>query len=190
MLCVVLACGACAGGTKPMQAQTPASQVDSTNDGFSLNVYRNVVRGKVIAAFDAMNARDAGPALALMADDVHYRFEGDHALGGERFSKRAVETWFGRLFRLVPSRFVVLSVEVAGWPWSSTVTTVFEDHVTPRAAGLDGDPYVNRGVQVIRLRWGKAVDIQTTVDTTKLVCLLDGLAARGIAEAAAPPITD
>ena len=166
---------------------TPAAPpTDSTADGLSLNVYRNTVRSKVIHAFERLSERDASAALDLMADDVHYWFSGHHALGGERVTKTGVEKWFGRLFRLFKSHFVLRSVEVAGWPWDSTVTTVFEDHVTPAF----GTPYVNPCVQVTRLRWGKAVKIRTYVDTGRIEAVLGELAANGVVEASAPPILE
>jgi ketosteroid isomerase-like protein len=168
---------------------TPAASLpptDSTQDGVSLNVYRNTVRAKVLDAFDRLNARDPGGALDLMSDDVHYWYSGENALGGERVSKAGVEKWFGRLFRLFRSRFVIRSVEVTGWPWSTTVTTVFEDHVTPP----HGAPYVNACVQVARLRWGKAYAIRTYVDTARLEAVLARLAENGVEEAVAPPILE
>lgn len=163
---------------------TGALEVDATSDGGSLNVYRNIVRSRVIQAFSRMSEGDSSAALALMDDHVHYWFSGQHALGGERTSKAAIAKWFERLFRLFESRFVVRSVEVAGWPWSSTVVTVFEDHVRPRG----GTAYVNPCVQVTRLRWGKAVAIRTYVDTARIEHALSELFANGVAEAHAPPI--
>jgi ketosteroid isomerase-like protein len=159
---------------------------DSTADGFSMNVYRNTVRAKVIHAFERLSARDASAALDLMADDVHYWFSGDHALGGERVTRGGVEKWFGRLFRMFRSHFVIHSVEVAGWPWSSTVVAVFDDHVTPAV----GTPYVNHCVQLTKLRWGRATEIRTYVDTARIEAVLAVLAANGFDEATAPPIVE
>jgi hypothetical protein len=75
---------------------------------------------------------------------------------------------------------------VIGWPWNTTVLNVFEDSVVPAA----GEPCVNRGVQVIRLRWGKAVIIHTYVDTAKSAAALDFMAASGLEEAEAPQICE
>jgi ketosteroid isomerase-like protein len=183
----VLVATGCARSDMVMAPREPSPPpTDSTADGFSVNVYRNVVRGKVIHAFERLSEQDASAALDLMAEDVHYWFSGHHALGGERVSKAGVERWFGRLFRLFKSHFVLKSVEVAGWPWDSTVVTVFDDHVTPPF----GEAYVNPCVQVTRLRWGKAVAIRTYVDTGRIEAVLGELAAHGIEEAAAPPILE
>lgn len=182
---VFLVCG-CVSRATALTPSTPADPPDSTDDGFSLSPYRAIVRGKVLRSFERLSEGDASVALGLMADDVHYRFEGDHALGGERVSRRGMELWFSRLFRLLKSRFVIRSVEVSGWPWATTVYTVFDDHVTP----LVGTPYVNHGVQVAELEWGKAVRIRTFIDTARMVDALDEIAASGVAEAHAAPICE
>jgi ketosteroid isomerase-like protein len=64
--------------------------------------------------------------------------------------------------------------------------TVFEDRVTPAV----GAPYVNDGVQITKLRWGKAVAIRTYVDTARVEAVLAELAASGVAEASAAPILE
>ena len=162
------------------------SDADATDDGLQLNPYHAVVRRKVIDSFRRLNERDPSAALALMADDVRYTFSGDHALGGTRVSRAGVEKWFGRLLRLFRSTFRLQSVRVVGWPWNTEVFNVFEDRVVPAV----GEPYVNRGVQVVRLRWGRAVRIETWVDTARVVRLLDALAAHGVEEAHAAPICE
>jgi ketosteroid isomerase-like protein len=159
---------------------------DYTDGSWTLNPYRAAVKRKVLAAFSALNRRDYEVTLSLMADDVHYCFEGQHALGGERFSKAAVRFWFERLWRLLRSDFHVYDVAVSGMPWNTTVVMRFADHVQPAF----GPAYVNHGVQVSRLRWGTVVDVYTAVDVQKLTTVLAAMSAAGIAEAAAPPITD
>jgi ketosteroid isomerase-like protein len=54
----------------------------------------------------------------------------------------------------------------------------------------DGVPYVNSGAHVIGLRWGKAVYIHGYLDTLPLVESCRRMAAAGIEEAGAPPISD
>jgi ketosteroid isomerase-like protein len=149
-------------------------------------MYASIIESKIRASFDALNRRDASVALSLMADDVHYRFEGHHALGGERVTRAGVAKWFERLFRLVESSFSIKSVDVVGWPWRSTVYTTFEDHVTPPV----GEPYVNCGVQIAEIRWGRAVKIRTYLDTGRVEAVLGLLSKSGIAEASAPPIEE
>jgi ketosteroid isomerase-like protein len=164
----------------------PATPVDATHDGASLDPFRYVVRRKVLRSFERLSAGDPSAALRLMADDVTYTFAGDHALGGTRTSRAAVERWFHRLLRLLPGRFTIRSVQVVGWPARAVVYTVFEDVVHPAF----GEPYRNQGVQVVELRWGKAVHIHTYVDTALVTRALAVLAAHGVTEAAAPPILE
>lgn len=68
----------------------------------------------------------------------------------------------------------------------TTVITQFQDVVTPQL----GAPYTNDGIQVICIRWGKAVSVRTYVDTLKVNNALRYMAENGVAEAAAKPILD
>lgn len=162
------------------------ASVDATQDGFSLNPYRFIVRQKVLRSFAHLSIGDASQALALMARDVTYTFEGDHALGGTRVSRAGVEKWFARLLKLLPGRFQIRKVDVIGMPWRTRVYTVFEDTVTPAF----GAPYTNQGVQVVELEWGVAKRIHTYVNTDKVRRALDVLAEHGVDEAHAAPITE
>ena len=161
-------------------------RVDATQDPASLNIFRNIVRSRVLESFEALSRRDPSVALSLMAEDVRYTFEGEHALGGTRVSRAGVQRWFTRLLALVPGRFTIRSVEVSGWPWRATAYVVFEDFVEPAF----GAPYRNQGIQVVELVWGKAVAIHTYVDTAKVIAALKVLAEHGVADAQASPITD
>ncbi len=162
------------------------AHTDQTADGLVLNPYHRVVRGKVLHGFDQLNQRDPSAVLALMNDDVHYTFEGDHALGGTRVTRVGVEKWFGRLLRLLESTFAIKAITVVGWPWATQVFVTFEDAVKTAA----GDAYVNHGFQVIDLKWGGVTGIHTYVDTAKLSGALIRLGAAGNAEAVAAPILE
>lgn len=183
MVLVGCAAGAAGPGERGVEGSGP---VDATRDGFSLDPFRAVVRRKVLRSFERLSQGDASAALAVMADDVTYTFEGEHALGGTRTTKAAVTRWFQRLLRLLPGRFTIRSVQVVGWPWRAWVYTVFEDVVHPAY----GPAYRNHGVQVVELRWGAAVRIHTYVDTARIEKALAVLAEHGVAEAAAPPIVE
>ena len=52
----------------------------------------------------------------------------------------------------------------------------------------DGSPYNNHGVHVIRMKWGKVVDIDANEDLQVVAELLAARAAQGMEEAKAPPI--
>jgi ketosteroid isomerase-like protein len=184
MLVWFAACGH--GAARHRAEEVTMEQVDHTQDGFTWSVFASVARTKVLDSFAHLSQGDPSLALALMAPDVAYTFEGNHALGGTRVSRAGVEKWFGRLLRLLPGKFTIRSVRVVGYPWRSTIYTVFEDEVSPAY----GPSYRNRGVQVVQLRWGSAFQIHTYVDTAKVERALAVLAANGVEEAGADPIRE
>jgi ketosteroid isomerase-like protein len=153
---------------------------------FFLNPYKLVIKSRIINGFNALNRGDYHAVTALFAENVHYWFSGDSAVGGERGSRKACEAWFVRLLNLLPGQFSIKSMQITGMPWKTTVITQFQDVVTPQL----GSPYTNDGIQVICIRWGKAVSVRTYVDTLKVSKALRYMAENGVVEAAAQPIQD
>jgi ketosteroid isomerase-like protein len=149
-------------------------------------VFRFFVRRRVHGIFDALSRGDYGVALDGLADDVHHVFAGDHALGGERHSRAAVERWFERLFRLYELRFEVRRVLVSGPPWEFVVGVEWRADALPKA----GEPYVNEGAHVIRIRRGRVVYLHAYEDSQKVAEACRRMADAGIEEAAAAPIVD
>ncbi len=149
-------------------------------------MYRTIVAAQVRKAWRHINARDHMYVVDGFADEFTYRFVGDHALGGVRHTKEAMDRWFQRVFTLVGDcRFEVQDVLVKGWPWRTRAVVLL------RVTGqLAGEPYSNDVAQTIDLRWAKITAVTTLEDTQKLERLLDRLAATGIEEAHAPPIED
>jgi ketosteroid isomerase-like protein len=149
-------------------------------------MYKTIARRKVQGTFDALGRGDWEAALADVADDVHHVFPGEHALGGERHSKEAMGRWFERLYRLIPDlRFEVHAVAVRGWPWDMWVAVQWTDF----GRNADGVAYENEGAHWIRLQRGKARYIHAYLDTQSLAASCERMAAAGIEEAAAAPIT-
>ena len=149
-------------------------------------LYRAIVKRKARGVFAALSRGDVAAVTADLADDVHHVFPGANALGGERNTRAAFEQWLRRLYRLIPEiEFEVRDVAVRGWPWDTSVAIEWID----RGKGADGTPYVNHGSHWIRLRWGKGVEVHGYLDTEKVTALLDGMAAAGIEEAAAAPVS-
>lgn len=149
-------------------------------------MYHSLVKRIASRNFERVNAHDYDAILARCAPDVHHRFGGDHALGGERRDREALGRWFERLGRLCPDmRLTVRDVWVKGLPHDTTVLLRW----TNEATRPDGRRYENHGVHVIRMRWGKVTAIDANEDSQAVVGLLDQLAASGVAEAAAAPIT-
>lgn len=150
-------------------------------------MYHRIVASKVRGVFAAINAGDWETMVAGMAPTFTYRFYGDHALSGERHTAAALRLWWQRIDRLLPgTTFDVDDVLVAGWPWATRVAT----SVTVNAGLPDGTRYQNVITQFIRMRWGKITEVRTLEDTVVLQRALDALAAAGVAEAHADPITD
>jgi len=141
---------------------------------------------RVRHVFARLSVGDYEPALAGLATDVHHRFAGDHALGGERHDAAAVRRWFERLFRLFPElRFQVTDVAVSGWPWDATVTVEWQAEVVPRL----GPEYVNVGVHVLRVRRARVACLHAYEDSQAVAVACALMAAQGVGEAAAAPIT-
>jgi ketosteroid isomerase-like protein len=149
-------------------------------------MYKTIARRRVRNTFEALGRGDWQTATKDVADDVHHAFPGAHPLGGERHSKEAFVRWLERLYRLVPElRFEVKNVAVRGWPWDMWVAVQWRDF----GKTADGQPYENEGAHWIRLRNGKARHIQAYLDTQSFARSCERMAAAGIEEAAAAPIT-
>jgi ketosteroid isomerase-like protein len=147
-------------------------------------MYRTIVARRTRHVFDALNRADADPLLAGFGPHPRHVMDGEHCLAGERHRRESIEQWYGRLFHLLPDlRFDVDAVLVAGPPWRTVVAVQWRDHAL-------GGRYRNRGVNVIRLRWGKVESVDIYCDTELMARTLHDLARRGTAEAAAAPITD
>jgi ketosteroid isomerase-like protein len=144
-----------------------------------------MVKKRVASVFERLNKDDYEYALSGIGATIEHRFGGAHCLGGKRTSIGALRHWFERLFRLFPNlRFEMHSIAASGGPWATTVVVEWTDRATP----ADGRDYVNSGVHVIRMRWGKVVSIHAYLDTQVLIDTLNRMAANGIEEAKAPPI--
>jgi ketosteroid isomerase-like protein len=149
-------------------------------------VFRRLAARRVRHVFDRLSVGDYETALAGLAGDVHHRFAGAHPLGGERHDPDAVRRWFERLFRLFPElRFTVARTAVAGWPWDLTVTVEWRADVVPAV----GPAYVNVGAHVLRVRRGRVACLHAYEDSQAVAEACARMAAEGIGEAAAAPIT-
>jgi len=148
-------------------------------------VYHFVVRRIVRSVFEHLGEGDFEYALAMASGEIEHTFAGDHCLGGTRTSPSAMRAWFGRLFRLFPSiRFELHQVHATGWPWDTVCVVQWSD----RGVAADGEEYVNHGVHVVRVRWGRLTALHAYLDTRRLVEALDRLGRAGYAESQAAPI--
>lgn len=148
------------------------------------NPYKIILRNKIVEGFKAFSKGDYKPLLDLYDEEVHQVFEGDHALGGQRRSKKKVEEWFERFVRLLPSQFDIQDVVIQGWPWDTAAVVVFQDRVSPKGIA----PYVNQGIMNTRVQWGRATEVHIYVNTALISGKLKELEESGVEEAGYLPI--
>lgn len=150
-------------------------------------MYARIVKRIVRDGFRQLSSGDPEPILAKFAPQTHFVFLGDHAMGADLRTGKAIRQWFERILRLFPGiEIEPVTMSVSGFPWNTLVVT----HLAIRATLADGRAYHNKGLQMVRLRWGKIVEDYVYEDTHVLVSELQNLARRGISEATAQPITD
>lgn len=148
-------------------------------------MYHAVVRQAARRAFRQLSRGDLDAFMRNFGSDATFCFAGDHCLGGELRGVAAIRQLAERMHRLFPGITVEpATIVVKGWPWATVMCTRFAV-----SADLgDGDTYRNEGMQFARLRWGKVVEDRLYEDTQLLADALAKLAARGVDEAAAPPL--
>jgi ketosteroid isomerase-like protein len=148
-------------------------------------IYSSIVKMKIRQTFDHVNNHRLDKATEALAPYIHHRVSGDHALGGERHDKQSVRRWFERLVRVLPTlRITVTDVTVKGWPWNTRVFAQWDGNATLN----DGTPYINRGLHVFTLRWGRVYALEEFQDSQAAANGLAAQAAAGLNEAAAEPI--
>ena len=149
-------------------------------------MYHAIVKRIATKNFERVNDHDYDALLKDCAPDIHHRFGGHHALGGERHDREALRRWFERLGRLGPTlKLTVQAIWVKGWPHRTTVIIRW----TATQDLPNGAPYENHGVHVVAMRWGKVVDIDANEDSQVVAEALQVFAAHGVDEALAAPIT-
>ena len=119
-------------------------------------MYRWAVAKGIRLGYRRLVAGKPGLVLALAADDVEFSFPGDNSFAGILVGKQALATWVRRFASLQP-RFDIHDVLVAGPPWNTRVALTFSD-----AIGAD---YQNRGMEYIRLRWGRIHQVEVHLNT-------------------------
>src|ERR1700724_2836673 len=66
-------------------------------------MYHAIVKRIALQNFLRVNQKDYTPILKGCSPDIHHRFGGDHALGGERHDRDALKRGVERLGRLAPT---------------------------------------------------------------------------------------
>ncbi|PKN94525.1 MAG: polyketide cyclase [Chloroflexi bacterium HGW-Chloroflexi-6] len=150
-------------------------------------MYHFIVKKIIKQGFRDLSAGDYEAVLKRFARDIHFVFEGQHALGSELHSLDAVRLWFQRVLRIFPGlKFNVVQIVVSGWPWNTVVVS----RLQVNAVLKNGQPYQNSLIQIVRLRWGRVVDDYLLENIQKLSAALAQQAQSGIDEAVATPICD
>lgn len=111
--------------------------------------------------------------LKLDAEDVRFRFPGEHSWATEREGKEALRQWLQR-FVDVGLQIYADEVVVRGFPWKMTLCIRGHDHLD----APDGKRvYENRYVIWGRIRWGLLREYEVYEDTQKVVALDEYLGA-------------
>lgn len=148
-------------------------------------MYHAIVKRIARKNFERVNQRDFHSLLNDCVPNIHHKFSGDHALGGERHDREALGRWLDRLARLGPHmKLTVRDVWVKGLPHNTTIIVRWTNTDT----GPDGSAYSNHGVHIIKMRWGKITDIDANEDSQAVAGWLKLQARHGVEEAMAPPI--
>ncbi|MBV8895811.1 MAG: nuclear transport factor 2 family protein [Acidobacteriaceae bacterium] len=148
-------------------------------------MYHAIVKRIARRNFERVNQRDFKSLLKDCVPNIYHRFGGTHALGGERHDREALGRWLDRLARLGPNmKLTVRDVWVKGLPNDTTVIVRWTntDHLP------DGTSYSNHGVHVVKMRWGKIVEIDANEDSQAVAQWLQLQSSSGIEEASAAPI--
>ena len=150
-------------------------------------MYHAIVRHKLRRAFAEINAGRYEGVVGQFAPRHRHAMAGEHALAGERRSLESTARWYARLQRLLPGlAFDIRSITVGGMPWKTQAAVAWDD----RFALPDGSIGSNSGVHEFELRWGRVHSLVIHCDTQRLQRYCDRMAASGLAEARAAPITD
>jgi ketosteroid isomerase-like protein len=148
-------------------------------------LYRSIVKSRIRQSFDQVNAHRWDELMQSIAPNVHHRFGGVHAIGGQRHDRETLRRWFERLARVLPNLHLTINtIWVTGWPWHTMVFVQWDGTATL----LDGGPYSQHAVHVITLRWGKIHALDVFEDSQEVARALDIQAASGLDEANAAPI--
>lgn len=150
-------------------------------------LYSYIVKKKIKQTFDHVNNHNWDEAVKAVSPHVYHRVSGVHALGGERHSKEALRSWFERLGRVLPTLQIrVNKIWVNGWPWNTTVFAQWDGTGTL----LNGEKYINRGLHVFTLRWGKVYVLEEFQDSQAAATGLTIQMAAGLEEAGAGRIVN
>jgi len=157
-----------------------------SSDVSEVGMYHYVVRRNLRNSFEQINRGNYAAIVRQFAPaGVEHWFSGTHALSGGRDRPEQIQQWYDRLAVVFPDlRFDIKKLVVRGWPWNTVAMIEWVDYVSDR----DGQRYSNQGVHVIRLKWGRVVELHVYCDTQLLASICQTLGEQGVPEAVAAPI--
>ena len=148
-------------------------------------LYQAIVKRRIRQSFEDVNNHRWDELMRSISPDVHHRFGGVHAIGGERHDRETLRRWFERLARVLPNlRLEIKEIWVEGWPWHTMVFVQWDGTATL----LNGGGYSQHAIHVITLRWGKIAALDVFEDSQEVARALVAQAAAGLDEALAQPI--
>ncbi len=151
-----------------------------------LNPYHYIIKGFVRKNFKFITEHRYDEVLKGVSNkQLEHTFAGDNCLGGTRRDKGSLKRWFERVGTVLPDiQFEITDIQVKGTPAKTLVIARW----TATCNLLNGDPYVNKGVHFITLKWGNAVKFHVYEDTQTVSHGLELQFQAGIIEAKAPKI--
>ncbi|CAB4550932.1 MAG: hypothetical protein F2531_05875 [Actinobacteria bacterium] len=152
----------------------------------SLNIYHNSVKKSVRNNFKAIEEHRPEEIMSGISDiTLEHTFAGDNSLSGTRHDKESVLRWFKRVNIVLPElKFEITDIQVKG----GLANTLVIARWTATCRLLNGEPYENKGVHFITLKWGKAVKFDVYENTKVVSHGLDVQFEAGIKEAKASKI--
>jgi hypothetical protein len=132
--------------------------------------------GKMIARnMKAVRAGDAGPTLAMDAEDIKFTFPGESSFAPGASDKKELERWLDRFVGL-GLQIYPAEVILKGFPWRQTICVRGCIHLDDPE---DGRVYDNRYVIWGHIAWGKLREYEVYEDTEKSRRLDEYLAGKG-----------
>lgn len=129
-------------------------------------IYARIVKGVLEKAYRNINQGTFEEVVKQFDPQVHFTFNGTHALSIDTHSRDEVLRWFHQLRQLFPTFTIqAKAITVAGMPWNTLVASRF----VARYTLADGTAYENHGLQVVRIVWGKVVEDHISEDTALLI---------------------
>ena len=150
-------------------------------------MYQLIAKWQIRKVFGYINAGNFDAAVANFSPNIRFTFAGDHAIGADLHKRESTRLWFDRLHEVFPGlKLTIRRMSVAGLPWDMVVTTEFDVHEQLPNQEI----YQNQGIQVVRIRFGRAIEDHIIEDTQRLTHALQVLRECGKSIANAAPLKD